>query len=464
MPDLLYVTVIEGALILIAVAVIFYFVGLWKEAKKEADRARATSRMLEHERDQADAAKANLSREKDLGLTLFRNTNELVFVHTITEDGLPGGFLDVNDTFCDRIQRSREELLAMTPLDIEVTETPLLAKTHERAELAALSDDYISKSQQKIASRSARQLIETILNKHHLVYNKVYEARDGRHIPVSVTARLFDVAGTTMIMCTAIDITEQQETKQALHESRRQFQNVLSSSPFGIAIYDGQKALLRANRACLKMFGSPDAEQFARFNPFDNPFVPADIREKLSRGESLRYEAAIDFDEVIAQALFVSTRKGQGYFDVIMSNMGYDDKHHSRGYLLQLQDITERRRVEADLRKLQATPGEGDAKAGITGSLADIGFPDVVQLLCATDKNMQLSLTNDDEEGTLFIEQGNIVHCAVGDKEGDTAFYELMRWRTGQFTTEPCEESPVRTVQASLMSLLLEGTRLVDEG
>ncbi|MFC1462754.1 DUF4388 domain-containing protein [Verrucomicrobiota bacterium] len=464
MPDLLYITVIEGAIILIAGAVIFYFAALWKEAKKAAERARATSRMLEQERDQADAAKNNLSREKNLGLTLFRNTNEMVFVHGVTEDGLPGNFLDVNDTFCDRIQRTRKELLEMTPLDIEVMETPLMAKSHARSELAALSDDYINKSQQKIASRSARQLIESIQGRGSLVYDKVYEARDGKHIPVSVTSRPFDVADSRMIMCTAVDVTEQQETKQALQESRRQFHDVLASSPFGIAIYDGQKGLLRTNRACLKMFGSPDQEQFARFNPFDNPFLAADIREKLGRGESLRYEAAIDFDEAIAQALFVSTRKEQGYFDVIMSNMGYDEEQRSRGYLMQLQDITERRRVEADLRKLQAMPAEGDAKAGITGSLADIGFTDLVQLLCATDKKLQLSLTTDGQKGSLFIDQGNIMHCAVGDKEGQAAFYELMRWRAGQFTTEPCEQSPARTVQASLMSLLLEGTRLVDEG
>ena len=316
----------------------------------------------------------------------------------------------------------------------------------------------------RIPPESARHLIETILGKRHLVYDRAYEARDGRLIPVSVTSRPFDVGGETMVMCTAVDVTEHQETKHALQESRRQFENVLGSSPFGIAIYDAQKNLLRTNRACLKMFGSPDQRDFARFDPFDNPFLPADIREKLSRGESLRYEAVIDFDEAIAQALFISTRKEQGYFNVIMSNMGYDEEQHARGYLMQLQDITERRRVEADLRKLQAMPAEEGAKGGITGSLADIGFTDVVQLLCATDKKLQLSLTNDGEQATLFIEQGNIMHCAIGDKEGEAAFYELMRWRAGQFTTEQCEESPVRTIQASLMSLLLEGTRLVDEG
>lgn len=464
MPDLLYVTVIEGAVILVAAAVVFYFVGLWREARKAADRARATSRMLEQERDAADAARNALTRERDTGLTLFRNTNQMVFVHGIAADGLPGRFLDANDAFCARIQRSREELLEMTPMDIESVETPLLAKTHARAELAALSDDYISKSQQKIASHSARQLMDTIVSRKHLVYDRIYETRDGRHIPVSVTSRPFDLGDRKMIMCTAIDTTEQQRTKHELDESRRQFQNVLASSPFGIAIYDGQKELLRANRACLKMFGAPDQEQFARFNPFDNPFLPGDIRKKLDKGESLRYEAVVDFNQAVASALFVSTRKGQGHFDMIMSNMGYDDKQRARGYLMQLQDITERRRVEAEFRKLQTAPAATDAQAGITGSLADIGFTDVVQLLCAAEKNIELELTNEGKLGSLLIEQGNIVHCAVGQKQGDSAFYEFMRWRSGQFTTRPCKEFPVRTIKSSLMSLLLEGTRLVDEG
>jgi len=58
---------------------------------------------------------------------------------------------------------------------------------------------------------------------------------------------------------------------------------------------------------------------------------------------------AVDFEEALLQSLLVTTRAGQAHFDVLINNMGADSDFRPRGYFAQVQDITERRRAEADL-------------------------------------------------------------------------------------------------------------------
>ena len=53
---------------------------------------------------------------------LFNHANDAVFVHGITPDGLPGKITEVNDFACERTGYAREELLRMSPLDLDVRE------------------------------------------------------------------------------------------------------------------------------------------------------------------------------------------------------------------------------------------------------------------------------------------------------------------------------------------------------
>jgi two-component system chemotaxis response regulator CheB len=76
---------------------------------------------------------------------------------------------------------------------------------------------------------------------------------------------------------------------------------------------------------------------------------------------------------------------------------------------------------------------------------------------------MEIVLTRGDREGHVFIEDGEVIHAETGDTEGEQAFYTLMQWREGTFTTRQCAAFPVRTIQSSVMSLLMEGARLADE-
>lgn len=102
-------------------------------------------------------------------------------------------------------------------------------------------------------------------------------------------------------------------------------------------------------------------------------------------------------------------------------------------------------------------------ECGVSGSLDEMSFTDMVQILCAGRRSVDLFLTMDDEEGRVYIRDGEIVHAMLGALRGEPAFYALMRWKSGTFTTRQCGESPERSIQSSSMSLLMEGARQADE-
>ncbi len=101
---------------------------------------------------------------------------------------------------------------------------------------------------------------------------------------------------------------------------------------------------------------------------------------------------------------------------------------------------------------------------GIKGSLKDMGLPDLIQVLNMGQKTALIYLTNGQEEGRIFVEQGEVVHGTSGPYEGEEALYHLLTWEDGRFEIEPGISSPVRTIDRPVEELLLEGMRRMDEG
>ena len=96
----------------------------------------------------------------------------------------------------------------------------------------------------------------------------------------------------------------------------------------------------------------------------------------------------------------------------------------------------------------------------VNGTLEDMSFTDMIQIICAGGKSMEITLTRDELEAKVWIQAGNITHACLQELEGPAAFYALMQWREGKFTTSQCSEFPPQTIDVSAMALLMEGARL----
>ena len=178
-------------------------------------------------------------------------------------------------------------------------------------------------------------------------------SKDGRKIHTSVNARtIFDenhkILGVEGVLR---DITERKQAEELLKKSEEHFKNIFKESPIGIELYNSAGDLIDANEASLDIFGIQNIGGSNRLNLFQNPNLPEEAKNKLIRGEIARYETLYDFERIKEFNIYETSKHGSIYLDVLITPIGKNDKNNPGGYLVQLQDITERKITEEALQK-----------------------------------------------------------------------------------------------------------------
>ncbi len=130
------------------------------------------------------------------------------------------------------------------------------------------------------------------------------------------------------------------------------FRNIYTESPIGIELFDIQGLLIDANKACLDIFGISDVSEVRGFCFFDDPNITEDVKENLRNGNTVRFETRFDFEKVKGHKLFKTTKSGIIYLDVLITPIGVVGNRPMSGYMVQLQDITERKRAEEELKQV----------------------------------------------------------------------------------------------------------------
>ncbi len=140
-----------------------YFVGLWQDI---TERKNAENAILESE---------NKFR------TMFNSVNDSIAILN-----LDGKFIEVNKSICRNLGYSREELLRMSPRDIDTTE----------------------------AAKNVSANIRNIMQKGEHQFESEQITKDGRMISVDISARAIDFEGQKAIIAVCRDITERKKAEE----------------------------------------------------------------------------------------------------------------------------------------------------------------------------------------------------------------------------------------------------------
>lgn len=142
------------------------------------------------------------------------------------------------------------------------------------------------------------------------------------------------------------------QAKEALYESEERFRSLFEESPVGLELYDSQGKLIAINKACLNIFGARE-DDVKGFNLFADPNVSAAVKNELRNGETATYQSTFDFGLVKKHRLYETKKDG-----VIDTDVNITPLASEKGYLVQVQDITERKHVEERMVSLSKFPSE----------------------------------------------------------------------------------------------------------
>jgi response regulator RpfG family c-di-GMP phosphodiesterase len=105
----------------------------------------------------------------------------------------------------------------------------------------------------------------------------------------------------------------------------------------------------------------------------------------------------------------------------------------------------------------------GGVARGVSGSLSEMGLPDMVQVLWHGRKTGSLKIRSATNSGEIHFVDGAIYNALYANLRGEEAFYAMLSLNEGDFALDPNFRAPQQVVQPSPEALLLEGMRRLDE-
>jgi response regulator RpfG family c-di-GMP phosphodiesterase len=117
----------------------------------------------------------------------------------------------------------------------------------------------------------------------------------------------------------------------------------------------------------------------------------------------------------------------------------------------------------AKLKALLEQRASSRGTRGVSGSLREMGLPDMVQVLFHGRKSGKLKIRAREGAGEIHFLDGNVVNALWGEQRGEEAFYAMLRIQDGEFGLDPTFKTASRLIHQSAEALLLEGMRRMDE-
>ena len=138
-----------------------------------------------------------------------------------------------------------------------------------------------------------------------------------------------------------------------------------------------------------------------------------------------------------------------------------------RDILSRINELIERQQTESAI-------AQNDRPGNLSGTLANMGVVDLLQLMESGQKSGIVHLSTDrrrsggfvsdaQSRGTVFFRAGQVIDARFGELVGLEAVYRMLLWEDGVFELEfkPINRDDV--IKSSTQSILLEGMRRVDE-
>lgn len=256
------------------------------------------------------AGVAQRGRERRYPL-LLNVANDLIFCHELTTDGSLGTFTEVNESACQVLGYSREELLQMSPADL----------------LTAVDRQRIPRAVRELRASGT------------LLFERKLVTKAGDRVPVEFHSSVFEVDGRLRVLSVGRDISAR---KQAQAQFRFQSQ-ILRNVRDSIIVTDVDWNITYWNQGATAVFGYEADEMIGK--------TPAVLYPTLNPDD-----LAEDIQHILERREYRDRWKGRHkdgsvvWVDIRTTPM-YDDGGNLAGFIGVAKDITERVHAEEALRE-----------------------------------------------------------------------------------------------------------------
>jgi PAS domain S-box-containing protein len=227
---------------------------------------------------------------------------------------LDGRFTDVNQAACRLLGYERDELIGKTIFDIIPVE--------DADRLRAVRADLLLPGRTHTAEWTQQR-------------------KDGTLVPVEVSSNILPDGRWQAFVR---DVSERKRVERALHESEERFRLTIDEAPIGMALVALDGRFVRVNRALCEIVGYTSAEltglTFQAITHPDDLDADLALAGQLARGEIPRYQLGKRY-----------VRKDGTAVDILLNASilrGGDGA--PLNYIVQVEDITERKRAEEALQ------------------------------------------------------------------------------------------------------------------
>jgi DNA-binding NarL/FixJ family response regulator len=114
-------------------------------------------------------------------------------------------------------------------------------------------------------------------------------------------------------------------------------------------------------------------------------------------------------------------------------------------------------------RAVERRPHAPSKSQAVTGTLSQLSFIDMVQILAAGTRSVKIELHKGKATAKIILWQGQIKYAEAAGKLGEEAVYEILAWQDATFSFSPVETMPQANCRMPNEAMLLEGCRLMDE-
>ena len=243
---------------------------------------------------------------------LFHYANDMITLCRLTESGLPGQYIEVNDVACRILGYSRDEFMTMTPKDI---------------------DDI--QSWEKVP-----QIMETVVQHGNNTFEMCLVSKYGERIPTEINSHAFSLNGEKVILSIARDITSRKRRQEELRETNEKLNAIIQASPLAIIAVD-QTGIVRSwNTSAESIFGWKAYEVVGCQCPIALTGNHGELNEK--------YKPRLG-DKVTNMEALRKTKDGR-LIDVSISASPLRDRRGiAVGVMAMVEDITNRKRAEVEI-------------------------------------------------------------------------------------------------------------------